>query len=987
MVSGPCLSCDPRDIILRMINSWQVGQTVHGYEVIRIASVPDLHGTLIELKHRSGARHIHIERDDPNLTFMVSFKTIPTDDTGVAHILEHLVLGGSEKFPVKDPFFMMMPRSLNTFMNALTGDDVTMYPFSTRNEKDFFNLMSIYLDAVFFPTLDEWKFKREAHRFEFSDPSDPQTPLTVQGIVYNEMKGTRADPNSAFGNLLGKALYPDLTYARDSGGDPAAIVNLTYEQLKDFHARYYHPSNAYFFTYGNTDLAGILEKIDVWALGRFQAQPFNFEVGEQQRFQQPVTVRDTYPSSDTDHKSIVAVAWMTAPSTDLYTTLKLSVLSSVLLGNSAAPLQKALIDSGLGQALAPGVGFNNSFAQSRFVAGLRGTNPEDAPAIERLVLDVLNNLVTQGIPDELIDSAIHKIELYRKHVSNSGYPYSLKVAFGFLSEWMYGADPVESLNFNHHLEQLEEERKEGRVLENLIRTELLDNPHRALVILEASTTRAQEEAEQEQAFIATAGSSMKEADHARVVSDALKVLSLQDDPGNLDALPNLELSDVNTRIPEVPYETAVSEGTTVALVPQPTNGLVYVEALFYTHHLNDDQKDLLNLLSSALTRSGAGERDEVELARHLEAVTGGVSATVSVHARPENASASAETFTLSGKALVRNQNALLEVMRDMLFAPRFTPGRLRQLIKQQLVALESGVPRAGHSYATRTAASQLSPVVALRERQAGLTQLNVLRKYAAATDQELTDLLIDFQQMLQEAVRGGLWLCITAEQDQLDTLKSDALKLFSVSAHQMTQAPLQAAELRPVARLTESLVSFNAMSFRGVPYTHPDAAPLFILSQILTDTFLIPEIREKGGAYGAFSSYDTQAGVFSFATYRDPQLSRSYRVFTEVLDRVKAGELQARHLKEGILSACSALDPLTSPDTIGSNRVFGDLGGFTRDRQEAFRNQILQTTLEDLKRVTETYLRPELAAYATVTSSSILHAQTDLPVEFQELPI
>ncbi|GGJ30371.1 insulinase family protein [Deinococcus roseus] len=970
-----------------MITSWQVGQTLHGYEVTRITPVPDLHGTLIELRHQSGARHIHIERDDPNLTFMVSFKTIPTDDTGVAHILEHMVLGGSEKFSVKDPFFMMMPRSLNTFMNALTGDDTTMYPFSTRNEKDFFNLLSIYLDAVFFPTLDEWKFLREAHRFEYSDPQDPQSSLTVQGIVYNEMKGTRADASMQFNNLLGQTLYPDTTYARDSGGDPAAIVNLTYEQLKNFHARHYHPSNAYFFTYGNQDLAGILEKIDAWALGRFEKQDFNIEVENQAPFDAPVKATGAYPSSETDHKSIVALAWMTASATDLYTTLKLSVLSSVLLGNSAAPLQKALIDSGLGQALAPGSGFNNGFAQSRFVAGLRGANPQDAEQIEALILEVLNRLVSEGIPDELIDSAIHKIELYRKHVSNSGYPYSLKVAFSFLSEWMYGADPVEALNFNHHLEQLEAERKQGRVLENLIQTELLDNPHRALVVLEASTTQAQKEAAQEQEFIQHALNTLQQADQERIVSNALKVLSLQDDPGDIDSLPNLELSDVNVTVPEVPYQTVVSEGTTVALVPQPTNGLVYAEVLFHTHHLNDSQKDLLNLLSTAITRSGAGERDDVELARHLEAVTGGVSATVGVHARPENPLVSSETFTLSGKALVRNQQALLEVLHDMLFAPRFTVARLQQLIKQQLVALESGITRAGHSYATRTAASQLSPVVALRERQSGLTQLNVLRKYLASSEEELETLLQDFQQMLRDSLKSGLWVCLTAEADQLETLQTEALKLFSVSSEELSQTPLQTSELCPVARLTETLVSFNAMSFKGVPYTHPDAAPLFILSQILTDTFLIPEIREKGGAYGAFSSYDTQAGVFSLATYRDPQLSRSFKVFLEVLERVEAGELQERHLKEGILSACSALDPLTSPDTIGSTRVFGDLGGFTRDKQEAFRAQILQTTLEDLKRVSQTYLNPALASYATVTSSSILQAQTDLPFAFVELPI
>ncbi|WP_051963034.1 insulinase family protein [Deinococcus misasensis] len=967
-----------------MITSWKVGQDLYGYQVTRITPVPDLHGTLIELRHASGAKHIHIERDDPNLTFMVSFKTIPTDDTGVAHILEHLVLGGSEKYPVKDPFFMMLPRSLNTFMNALTGDDLTMYPFSTRNHKDFFNLLSLYLDAVFFPNLDPLKFKREAHRFEYSDPSNPESDLTVQGVVYNEMKGTRADANSQFNNLLGKALYPDLTYSKDSGGDPAAIVNLTYEQLKSFHARYYHPSNAYFYTYGNSDLTEILKNIDAWALGRFQAEPFEAEIGVQKPFETPVTVRGAYPSSDTDHKSIVAVAWMTAPATDLYTTLKLSVLSSVLLGNSAAPLQKALIDSGLGQALAPGSGFNGSFSQTRFAAGLRGTNPEDAPAIEALVLEVLQNLVKEGIPAELVDSAIHKIELYRKHVSNSGYPYSLKVVFSFLSEWMYGADPVEALNFNHHMERLQQDRQSGPVLENLIQSELLDNPHRALIVLEASTTQAQEEAAIEQAYIEQAKSALNPEKQQQIVDEALQVLSLQDDPGDISVLPDLELSDVNTQVPEVPYQTVQQAGTTVALVPQPTNGLVYVDVLLHTNHLSDAQKDLLNVLSTAVTRSGAGDRDDVELARHLEAVTGGVSATLGVNARPENSFDAAETLTLSGKALVRNQSALLSVIRDMLFAPRFTPARLRQLVKQQLVALESGITRSGHAFATRVAASQLSPVVALRERQLGLSQLEVLRKYTSATDTELETLLSEFQQMLQEALKSGLHICITAEESQLPELLQEAQQLFTVEAQDVQATPLQTQPLQPVARLTESLVSFNAMSFKGVPYTHPDSGALYVLGQILTDAYLIPEIREKGGAYGAFSSYDAQVGMFSLATYRDPQLSRSYRVFKEVLEKVHAGELEARHLKEGILSACSALDPLTSPDIIGSARVFGDLGGFTRDRQEAFRASVVSTTLEDLARVAQTYLKPELAAYATVTSSTLLHAQSDLPVPFVE---
>src|SRR5207253_1225571 len=397
---------------------------VAGYAITRREPLDRLEGNYLELEHqRTGARHIHIETPDDNNAFAVFFPTPPSDSTGVAHILEHVVLAGSQRFPVRDPFFSMTRRSLATFMNALTGSDWTMYLFSTRNAKDFKNLLDVYLDATFFPKLSEDSFKQEGIRFEYEDPADPNSGLRYKGVVFNEMKGALATPGAAVDRAVGKALFPGLPYAYVSGGDPQDIPNLTWDHLKQFHARYYHPSNARFYTYGNQSLETTLETIERSALSRFQRIEVDSSIPDVKRFAQPTAAVEPYPAvaaEDNEPKAEALTAWVTVPSADSFRALAMKVLSEVLLSNAGSPLRKALIDSGLGSALADGSGFHDDYKEAVFGAGLKGVAAEDAEKVQQVVLETLDRVADRGVDASQVDAAIHHLEFEKRERANAG---------------------------------------------------------------------------------------------------------------------------------------------------------------------------------------------------------------------------------------------------------------------------------------------------------------------------------------------------------------------------------------------------------------------------------------------------------------------------------------------------------------------------------------------------------------------------------------
>ncbi|MCG6907650.1 MAG: insulinase family protein [Desulfobacteraceae bacterium] len=401
------------------------GDRISGYSVKRVENLGEIRSVFIELEHeRTGARHVHIQNDDRENTFSVAFKTVPVDSTGVAHILEHTVLCGSRKYPVRDPFFSMLKRSLSTFMNAFTASDWTMYPFSTQNRKDYYNLMDVYLDATFYPKLEELNFKQEGIRLEPEPAADAGQPpqLVYKGVVYNEMKGAMSSPDQVMARSLLNALYPDTTYSHNSGGDPAVIPQLTHAQLVAFHRRHYHPSNAFFYTYGNLPLVEHLAFIESKVLTHFNRIDPRTEVKSQPRWPAPRMVTYPYPfdkGEDPAKKYQACLAWLTADIQNTFEVLVLTLLEQILMGNSASPMRKALIDSGLGTALCDTAGFVSDHRDTMFAAGLKDVRQTDAEPVAAIIEGVLQGLVRDGVDRDLIEAAIHQLEFHRKEITNT----------------------------------------------------------------------------------------------------------------------------------------------------------------------------------------------------------------------------------------------------------------------------------------------------------------------------------------------------------------------------------------------------------------------------------------------------------------------------------------------------------------------------------------------------------------------------------------
>lgn len=956
-------------------------EAIGGYTIVRREPLDRLEGSFIELVHeRTGAKHIHIECADDNNAFAVSFPTVPKDSTGVAHILEHVVLAGSQRFPVRDPFFSMTRRSLATFMNAFTSADSTTYPFSTRNPKDYMNLLLVYLDATFFPLLTEDSFKQEGIRFEFEDPGDPSSGLRYKGVVFNEMKGALATPQAAMQRNLGRTLFPGLTYANVSGGDPEHIPDLTWEQLRKFHAVHYHPSNAYFYTYGDQPLDRMLAAIEANALERFQRSAIDTSIPNVKRFSKPTTSVEPYQAvagEDNSRKGQALLAWVTVPAADSFRGLAMRVLSEVLLGNPGSPLRKALIDSKIGSALADGSGFQDDFKEAVFGAGLKGIAVEDAQKVERVVLDTLQRLVAEGVDATQVDATIHRLEFEKRERSNAGFPYALKVMFGLLGPYSYGGDPYSALNFDADLEHLERARKEGRFFENLIAAEMLDNQHRGLLILEPDPDLDEQKRRTELERLAAIDATLTDEDRARIVADALRLKAEQEAKQDISVLPSLELSDIPMRFEDVPSREIKIGSALVQFFPLPTNGITYLDIRSDFASLSHDQKDLLPLFSRMFTQMGAVGQDYVQIAARIAAYTGGIGAAPAVQPLASRDDY-LQSFLVSGRALDRNVGPFIDLLTDLTARLEIEPRRLKEVIDESATRLEGSIAGLSFQFAILMATSKLSSEGAINDDLQGIGMLHEVRRLARLSEAELAGVINRLDAIRTTLFRqDSIQIIVTCEESMVDSISEKlggliaALPAGKADGHAEKPDPLAPV---PEARTAPLPVAFNVRGFKTVRYTHPDAPALLVLANYLRDTFLHREVREKGGAYGAVAQASIGGGTFYMASYRDPYVTRTYDAFDRAATWVIDGEVTEEALKEAILGACGDVDPLESPDIKGRREATNRLTGFTRSERETFKKRLLQVSAADLRRIARTYLAVGGYAQATIAGPDLVAA-------------
>ncbi len=968
--------------------NWQVGQQRHGFIVTGVTPLAELNLTLVELRHeRLGSRMVHLACEDDNNLFGVGFRTTPDNSSGVAHILEHTVLCGSQRYSVRDPFFTMLKRSLNTFMNALTSSDWTLYPFSSQNRKDFYNLMGIYLDAAFFPLLRERDFRQEGHRLEYTEAVDATSPLTFKGVVYNEMKGAMADPGSLLHRRLTKALFPTTTYGFNSGGEPEAILDLTHEQLVDFHRTYYHPANAYFFSYGDLPLDNHLAMIEDTVLRRFEPLAVDTAVPDEVRFGAPQRVTEGFPVSageSLSQRSMVQVAWLTCPLADSFENLALSLLSQLLLGNPAAPLYKALIESGLGQNLAPSIGYHDDQRETFLAAGLQGTDPEHLDAIEALVLKTLQQTAETGFSDEQIDAAIHQLELSHREVVGDQYPYALLLLMRMFGPWLHNDDPVSPLLLDSNLNRLRQELDGGPFFQNLIRRQLLDNPHRVTLLLRPDEQLREQQEEALNKRLRDRSVQLSEGDRQELVRLAEELQQAQEDEEDLSCLPTLGLSDIPATERSVPCQEEQLLGCPLYLFAQPTNGIGYFTAKLIMNDLPAELVPLVPLFGTLLPKIGAAGHSYLQMAERISAATGGIQACGTVISDPESLDDFQLSLEVGSKGLLRNQQTMFEILTDLFVAPDFSDlQRLHTVINQLSVSLENGVPGSGHSYAARSAGAALSSCGRLREEWGGLHLLRAVKKLAAQKPEQLGDFANNMQRLADLVLcRSRLRCAVTAEEPSFATILAP-LQTFLAALPAGDQSTEKRVELavgeEAVGWVAAVPVSYVARVFPAVPLVHADSAGLMVLAKVLRACYLHREVREKGGAYGGMASYDPQLGLFSMLSYRDPHLLRTLQVYRDAAVWAAAGSFSDGDIREAILAVFGSLDRPVSPAGKGQREFGYRLQGLSAASRQALREGILGVDKAMLMRVADTYLLAGWAASAVgVVSAEKLLQEANL---------
>ena len=961
---------------------FEVQSNFLGYQIESITPLKQIDAYLYTLNHSAtGARHLHISTQDKENTFGVTFKTVPSDSTGVAHILEHTVLCGSDKYPVRDPFFSMLKRSLSTFMNAFTASDWTMYPFSTQNPKDYYNLMDVYLDAAFFPRIDELSFKQEGHRLEYEEVHSEQgdghpkegaeAALVYKGVVYNEMKGAMSSPDQVMVRSILNALYPDTTYGNNSGGDPKIIPQLTYEQLKAFHQRHYHPSNAYFYSYGNLPLKKHLEFIDQKIMQRFEAIDPKTDVPRQPRWPQPKSAHYTYAlasNQSSEKKSQICIAWLLSDIRDTFDVLVLTVLEQILLGNAASPLRKTLMDSGLGSSLSDGSGFDSDNRDTLFACGLKDTDEASADQIEKIIFDVFEQLIRDGIDRELIDSAIHQIEFHRKEITNAPYPYGLKLLLTIIGSWLHGGDPKRVLQLDEDLNTLQQKIDAGPFLEECIKKFFIDNSHRIRLVLAPDHQKAIKEEKRVTQELRERLSQLSPQEIEQIKTDAATLQSLQEASEDITCLPTLELSDIPADIP-VYSPSGISKRVPLWSYYQPTSDIVYFNGSA-SATLTPELLAWVPFFCYAFTKIGTEKSNYTQIARKIDAVTGGF--TLSAHARApwKRHQDCLPLVTLKSKCLSRNIDPMLDLAEELLGSINFNDfNRLKQLLGEYQAGLESMIVHNGHRLAISLASRMFSPASALSETWGGVHQLRTIRNFNQKSDDAGIEALSRKLLTIAQDVFQPQNFIMSAIGEKDDVAKvahqiesREVLSNFSRD-HQRPELPLLEMDIKDAPPYegwsTSTAVAFVARTVATAPMGHPDAPTLAVLGKLLRSLYLHREIREKGGAYGGFALYNPENGLFSLASYRDPHIQRTLEVFKGVAEFISSEKIEKEDIKEAVLQVCSEIDKPDAPGTAAQKAFSRMIVGVKDEDRLKFKQQLLKVTPDKLTETAERYFKPE----------------------------
>ncbi len=970
-----------------------ITQTVHpAFQLVRQHHVEALDILVCEYKHKvTGAVHYHLATNHDENVFLVAFRTQPMDSKGEAHILEHTALCGSEKFPVRDPFFLMIRRSLNTFMNAFTSADWTAYPFVTQNKKDFQNLLSVYLDATFAANLNPLDFAQEGIRIELEN-GEP----VYKGVVFNEMKGAMSSPSDQLYHQLAHHLFPETTYHYNSGGDPKDIPDLTYDELVGFYKSHYHPSNAVFMTFGNEPAHKLQEQFETLALSKFDKGE-TLHSKPETRLAAPIAVTETYAvdAEDLKDKTYHIISWLLPQASDIKIRLGMRLVEGILLEDSASPLRHYLETCGYAQSTGPIMGVDDSNYEMTFYCGVQGSNPEHAEEFKNGVFKVLEDVASKPVDSQMVDAILHQIELHQREINGDGMPYGLSLILNGLSSAIHHSDPVDVWDVDTAIANVKEELKDPMWLSNLIKEHLIDNPHRVQMTLVPDATKSAKEAEEEKARLAEIGAKLTEADKAEIIAQTEALKIRQDTPDDLNLLPKVGLEDVPAQmhIVQGQLREIISNrlDTPLNLYHAGTNGIYYNQVLI---QIPDEiiKSPYFNLMSILMGEVGAGEYGYLELQQLQTAVSGGIGMGASLRSKVDDKGKITAWLTLTTKSLVNNLEAirLLKVAFEQL---RFDEkDRIIELLQQRKTRWSSRLSGSGHSYAMQIAGRNHSALALRDYNTTGLGALNWLGELVskiendeAAYNHLIQELKVIHNRLLK-APKQFLLVCEEHQSDRLiEEIQNvwDKLAIDQIDA-ELTQVNFENSE-NDEAWLIQANVQFCSSAYAAVEVSHPDAAPLMVLAAYLRNGFLHSAIREKGGAYGGGASYDGNACSFRFYSYREPRLAETFQDFEASVDWLFNAEQQPHQLEEAILGLIASMDKPGSPAGEAITACYSLLHARTPAFRAQLRERLLAVNLDDLKRVADVYLRQQKPSKSVVAPIAKRELLQELGFEIKQV--
>lgn len=935
-----------------------VGQVYRQFKLTQAIEIPELQCLLRELIHEpSGARVMHIENEDPENLFCLSFQTLPYNSNGVAHILEHTVLCGSQKFPVKDPFFAMNRRSLNTFMNALTGADFTCYPAASQVHKDFYNLLEVYLDAVFHPLLNEFSFLQEGHRLEFSQPLDPTTPLELKGIVYNEMKGALSAATARLSEAINETLFPNVTYGYNSGGDPKDIPRLTYKELKEFYQTFYHPSRCLFFFYGNMPLEQHLDFIAEHTLNHTPKLSLLPPIPLQPRFTSPIYRELTYPitpNGDIKEKSLIAWGWLTCHILEQQDALALNILEIILMDTDASPLKMALLQSGLCKQV-------NSFIDVElneipWGITLKGCDPENADALEELINETLKRIAQEGIPLQIIENAIHQLEFHRSEITGDHAPFGLSLFMRSALLKQHGADPTEGLMIHSLFNRLRQiTLADPHYFSHLIKKYLFDNPHFIRIVMKPDPQQGAREAQAERDILAAIQTSLSSNQIQVLLDQAAQLAEFQkkQEEEDIEILPKIALSDIPLSAKDYPLIQEKLGKLTVFHHHVFTNDIVYADLIFNLPNLKEQDLAYLRLFTIVLTQVGCAARSYQENLEYMQGNTGGIGAGISLNLQAANHHQFFPSFHLRGKALYRKAAKLFPLLHEMVSTAQLNNlKRLKEIIVKHFTGLESRINQSALKYAINLSASALNEASRIANDFYGLSYFWKIRDLVKDFDRQGPYILAKLQE-IQEQVTcledpHLVISCDGAMYNQLKTYGFYGLSDIETSPYQPWQGKISLSPISPQGRVIASPVAFIGKVFPTVSYTHPDAPALNIASFLFDNLTLHAKIREQGGAYGGGAVSNPMSGNFYFYSYRDPNIVSTFKAFDEAVQNVIQGNFDEAELEEAKFEMIQGLDSPVSPGSQAEIAYGWWREGRSFDIRQAYRNKLLALTRKEV---------------------------------------